>query len=89
LLKIFTGPLIWDSLFPSIPTILRFSLLIVSSNSWMFWVRRFLHFAFSLVVCQCFLWCLLHLRFSLLFLILCWWCLHLWLLSSFLGFLSQ
>ena len=50
LLKIFTGPLSWESSLSSIPIILRFGLLIVSWISWMFWVRSFLHFAFSLTV---------------------------------------
>jgi len=39
-------------------------------------------------LCWCFLWYLLPLRFSLLSLVFCWWCFHLWLLISFLGFLS-
>jgi hypothetical protein len=47
LLKIFTGPLSWESLLSSIPIILRFGFLIVSWISWMFWVRSFLLFAFS------------------------------------------
>ena len=50
LLKIFTGPLSWKSSFSSIPIILRCGLLIVSWISWMFWVRSFLLFAFSLIV---------------------------------------
>ena len=54
LLKIFTGPLSWKSLLSSIPIILRFGLLIVSLISWMFWVRTFLHFAFSLTVVSLF-----------------------------------
>jgi hypothetical protein len=54
LLKIFIGPLSWESLLSSIPIILRLGLLIVSWISWMFWVRSFLLFAFSLL-CQCFL----------------------------------
>ena len=87
LLKIFTGPLSWKSSFLSILIILRFGLLIVSWICWMFWVRIFLHFTFSLIVVSMFsmvssvpeilssisLFCLL--------------CLHLWLLTSFLGFL--
>jgi hypothetical protein len=36
LLKIFTGPLSWQSLHSSIPIILRFGLLIVFWTSWMF-----------------------------------------------------
>jgi hypothetical protein len=48
LLKICTGPLSWESLLSSIPIIFRFGLLIVSWISWMFWVRSFFHFAFSL-----------------------------------------
>jgi hypothetical protein len=54
LLKIFTGPLISESLLSSIPTILRFDLLIVFWISWMFWVRSILHFAFSLTVVSMF-----------------------------------
>ena len=50
LLKIFTGPLSSESSLSSIPIILRFGLLIVSWISWMFGVRSFLHFAFSLTV---------------------------------------
>ena len=50
LLKIFTGPLSWKSSLSSIPIILRFGFLIVSWMSWVFWVRIFLHFAFSLIV---------------------------------------
>jgi hypothetical protein len=48
LLKMFSGPLSWDSSPSSIPIILRFHLFIVSSTFWIFWVRSFLHFAFSL-----------------------------------------
>jgi hypothetical protein len=40
LLKIFTGPLIWESSLSSIPIILKFQLLIMSWISWMFWVRN-------------------------------------------------
>jgi hypothetical protein len=54
LLKIFTGPLNWESLLSSIPIILRFGLLIVSWIFWMFWVKSFLHFAFSLIVVSMF-----------------------------------
>jgi hypothetical protein len=54
LLKIFTGPLCWESSLSSVPIILRFYLLIVSWISWMFWVRIFLHFAFSLTVVSMF-----------------------------------
>jgi hypothetical protein len=54
LLKIFTGLLRWKSSLSSIPSILRFGLLIVSWISWMFWVRSFLHFAFSLTVVSMF-----------------------------------
>jgi hypothetical protein len=50
LLKIFTGPLSWESSLYSITNILRFCLLIVSWISWIFWVRSFLLFAFSLTV---------------------------------------
>jgi hypothetical protein len=54
LLKIFTGPLSWESLLSSTPIILRFGLLIVSWISWIFWVRSFLPFAFSLIVVSMF-----------------------------------
>jgi hypothetical protein len=54
LFKIFTGPLSWESSLSSIPIILRFSLLIVSWVSWMFCVRSFLHFSFSLTVVSMF-----------------------------------
>jgi hypothetical protein len=54
LLKIFTGPLSWESSLSSIPIILRFGLLIVHLISWMFWVRSFLPFAFSLTVVSMF-----------------------------------
>jgi hypothetical protein len=54
LLKIFTGPLSWESSLSSKSIILRFDLLIVSWISWMFWVRSFLHFAFSLTVVSMF-----------------------------------
>jgi hypothetical protein len=54
LLKIFTGPVSYESSLSSIPIILRFCLLIVSSISWMFWIRSFLLFAFSLTVVSMF-----------------------------------
>jgi hypothetical protein len=54
LLKIFTGPVNWESSISSIPIILRFGLFIVSWISWMFWNRSFLHFAFSLTVVSMF-----------------------------------
>jgi hypothetical protein len=54
LLKIFTGHFSWESSFSSLPTILRFGLLIVSWISWMFLLRSFLHFAFSLAVVSMF-----------------------------------
>jgi hypothetical protein len=41
LLKMFSGPLSWESLLSSISILLRFGLFIVSWISWMFWVRRF------------------------------------------------
>ena len=50
LLKIFTGPLSWESSVSSILIILRFGLLIVSWISWMVLVKSFLHYAFSLTV---------------------------------------
>jgi hypothetical protein len=69
LLKILTGPLSWESSLSSIPIILRFGLLTVS---WMFWVRSFLHFAFSLTVVSVFSKASSALRFSLLSLVFCW-----------------
>jgi hypothetical protein len=54
LLKIFTFSLTWKSLLSSIPIVLRLGLLIVSWISWMFWVRSFLLFAFSLTVMSMF-----------------------------------
>jgi hypothetical protein len=54
LLKIFTGPLIWESALSFILIILRFVLLIVSWISGLFWVRFFLNFAFSLIVVSMF-----------------------------------
>jgi hypothetical protein len=44
----------WESLLSSIHIILRFSLLIVSWIFWMFWVRSFFCFAFSLTVISMF-----------------------------------
>jgi hypothetical protein len=49
-----TGPLSWESSCSSIPIILRFGLLLVSWISWMFWVKSFLHFTFSLTVVSMF-----------------------------------
>jgi hypothetical protein len=43
-----------SSLLSSIPIILRFGLLVVSFISWMFGVKSFLHFAFSLTVVSTF-----------------------------------
>jgi hypothetical protein len=53
-LKIFTGPLSWESSLSFLPIILRFVLLIVFWISWMFWVRSFLHFTFSLTIVSMF-----------------------------------
>ena len=50
LLKIFPGPLSWESSLSSIPIIVKFSLLTLSWISWMFCVRIFLQFAFSFIV---------------------------------------
>jgi hypothetical protein len=47
LLKIFSGPLSWESS-SSIPIIFRFGLFMVSQIFWMFCVRNFLDLAFSL-----------------------------------------
>jgi hypothetical protein len=87
LLKIFTGPLGWESSFFSIPTILSFVLFMVCWISWMFWVRSFLYFDFLWLLCQSFLWYLLPLIISILCPVFCWWCLCLWLLISFLDFI--
>jgi hypothetical protein len=47
---VFFNNFVWESLLSSIPIILRFGHLIMSWISCMFWVRGFLHFAFSLTV---------------------------------------
>ena len=52
--KIFTVPLSWESLLSFVPLILRFGLLLLSWNSWMFWVRILLNFVFSLSVVSMF-----------------------------------
>jgi hypothetical protein len=54
LLKIFTDPLNLEFLLFSISINHRFGLLIVSLISWMFWVRNFFHFSFSLIVVSIF-----------------------------------
>ena len=54
LLKIFTGPLSWESSLNSISIIFRFGLLTVSWISWMFWVRSIFHFTFCLTVLSMF-----------------------------------
>ena len=54
LLKIFAGPLTCESSLSSIPIFLRICLLILSWISLMFWVRRCLHFPFSLTVVSMF-----------------------------------
>jgi hypothetical protein len=54
LLKIFTGPLIWESSLSTIPIIPRSGLVIVSWISWMFWVKSFLNFPFYLTVVSMF-----------------------------------
>jgi hypothetical protein len=54
MLKIFPGPLSWESSLSSIPIILRFGLLIVSWISWMFWVRSLFIFVFSLTAVSMF-----------------------------------
>ena len=46
LLKIFAGPLSWQSSLSSIPIIHSFGLFIMFWISWMYWVRIFLNFAF-------------------------------------------
>jgi hypothetical protein len=48
LLKIFTGPLSWESSLSFIPIILGFGLLIVSWIFFMFWAGNFWQFTFSL-----------------------------------------
>ena len=54
LLNIFTDPTNWESSFPPTPIILSFGLHIVSWILWMFLVRSFLNFAFSLAVVSMF-----------------------------------
>ena len=88
LLKIFTGPLSWKSLLSSIPIILRFGLLLVSYISWMFWVRSFLLFAFSLTVVSMFFMVSSTPEILLSISCILLWCLHLWFLISFLSFLT-
>ena len=53
----------------------------------LWWLRMFCILHFIWWLCQCFLWYILHLRFSLLSLVFWCWSLHPWLLTSFLGFL--
>ena len=60
LLKIFTVPLRCESSLQFIPIILRFGLLILSWISWIFWVRSFLHFAFSLTIVSYLLYVIIH-----------------------------
>jgi len=50
LLKIFIGPLSWESSLSSIPIILRFDLLIESWISCMFWTSSFFCFTFPLTI---------------------------------------
>jgi hypothetical protein len=47
LLKIFSGPLSWESLFSSILITLRFGIFIMSWISWMLGLRVLLGFKFS------------------------------------------
>ena len=80
---------VWDlcengSWHSSIHIIPRVGLLIVSWISCMFCIRSFYIFPFLWLFYQCFLWYLLHLRFSLHSLVFCCWCLDPWLLTSFL-----
>jgi len=87
LLKIFTGPLSWESSLSSIPIILRFIFSLGPGFLYIFWPVAFsvLHYLWQL--CRCFLWNLLLLRFSLLCLVFCWWCLYLRLRVCSFGFL--
>jgi hypothetical protein len=88
LLKIFTGPLSWELhslLYLLLSLGLLFSYCPEFPGCFVLGAFCILHFLWLL--CQCSLWNLLHLRFSLLSLVFCWWCLHLWLLISFLSFL--
>ena len=65
-LKIFTGPLNWESSLSSTPVILRCGLLCVSWISWMLWLRIFLYFPFTLSMFSFFfLFFFLYLIFSL------------------------
>jgi hypothetical protein len=54
LLKTFSCPLSWESLFSSILIILRFGLFIVSWISWMLWVSSILCFECSLTIVSIF-----------------------------------
>jgi hypothetical protein len=72
LLKIFTGPLSWESSLSSIPIILRIGLLIVSWIFWMFVLRRFFIFALFFDCCANVFYGILHLRLSLPSLVFCW-----------------
>ena len=94
LLRILTGPLSWESSLSSIPFLLSFVFSLFPGfpgcfvlEGWVFlFFFCFLHVLWLL--CQCFLVYLLHPRVSLPSLVFCWWCLLLWLLISFLVFLS-
>jgi len=88
LLKTFTGPLSGN-----LPSLLYLSSLglvfsLCPEFPGCFGLGAFCIFHFLWLLGQCVFWYLLHLRFSLRSLVFCWWCLHLWLLISFLGFLS-
>lgn len=77
LLKMFSGPLSWVSLLSSIPIILMFFFFIVSWISWMFWVRSFFYFEFSLTIVSISSKVSSMPEFSLLSFVFCWRCLHL------------
>ena len=75
LLKIFAGPLCWKSSLSSIPIILRFGLHLCPGIPGCFGLGSFCILHFLWLLCQCFLWYLQSLWFSLLYLVFCWWCL--------------
>jgi len=54
LMRIFTYPVNWESLLSSIPIGHRFCLFIVFCISYLFWIRRFLHFTFPLTIVSMF-----------------------------------
>jgi hypothetical protein len=86
LLKIFIHPLSWESLLSSIHINLRFVFSLCPGFPGCIRLGSFYILNFLFLLCQFFLCYLLWLRVSLLFLVLCWWLFHLWLLISCQGF---